>query len=162
MLRRIAVANPEKYLFEMPSGSKIADVVASIIRAVKADRPEVTNKSLAYLIDAHDADVISRLENAETKKVPASLIVAIGGQYGDKYIQPYLDLMGLKAVKSHHEDAINALPALTALAAKIAANIRDGGGLDHQGLAAILPELREADGVISTLRARASEMGMSA
>ena len=152
----------QKNMFDMPSSGKIADVAARIIRAVKADHPEVSNKTLARLIDANDADVITRLENAETKKVPASLIIAIGGKYGDEYIQPYLDLMGLKAVKSHREEAVNALPALTALAAKLAANVRDGGGLDHNGIAAILPELREVDGIISSLRARAADLGMAA
>lgn len=48
------------------------------------------------------------------------------------------------------------------LAAKLAANVRDGGGLDHNGIAAILPELREVDGIISSLRARAADLGMAA
>ncbi len=73
-----------------------------------------------------------------------------------------MDLMGLKAVPRHREQAINALPALTALTAKLAAAIGNGSGITHQTLGGMLAELREADGIISTLRAQASDMGFAA
>lgn len=34
--------------------------------------------------------------------------------------------------------------------------------INHQALAAMLPELRDVDSVVSKLRARASELGMAA
>jgi len=156
------MSNRQKNLLDLPTTGKIAEVAADIIRAVKADNRGLTNAQLAVMIGAKDADVITRMENAETAKVPASLITAIGWAYGSEYIQPYMGLMGFKAVPIHCDRAIKAMPALTALVAKLAVHIRDGGGLDHVGIAAILPELREADGVIGALRSAALEMGYAA
>lgn len=151
----------QKSLLDCPTAGKIAEVVADIIAAVKRDHPGTGNAQLAVKLSV-SKDTIDRLEDLTTGKVPASVISGISAKYGVAYIQPYMQLFGCKAVPVHQEEAINALPALAALLHKLAANARDGGGLDHQGLAAILPELREADGIISALRARASDLGLAA
>lgn len=152
----------QKYLFPIPSAGEIAEVAAQTIRAVKADFPDVTNQLLAAMIGAKESGAIERLENKETKKVPASLFSAIAARYGEKYIQNYMQLVGLKAVPSHCDEAVNALPALAALVSKLACAASDGKGINHTALAGMLTELRAADGVISTLRARASDLGMAA
>lgn len=143
-----------------PTSQEIADVVSDIIRAVRGDF-NLTEGQMAEKLDV-SANTIGNLQDKTTQKVPAGVIAAIGALYGAQYIQPYMGLFGCKAVNLQREEAINALPALTALTAKIAAHARDGGQIDHQALAAMLPELREVDGVITTLRARASELGLGA
>ena len=143
-----------------PTSQEIADVAADIVRAVRNDF-SLTEGQLADKLEV-SPNTIGNLQDKATQKVPAGVIASIGALYGAQYIQPYMALFGCKAVNLHREEAINALPALTALVAKVAANIRDGGALDHQALAAMLPELREADGVIATLRARASDLGLPA
>jgi hypothetical protein len=73
-----------------------------------------------------------------------------------------MELMGYKAVPVHCAVAVNAMPALTALVAKLAVHVRAGDRLDHTGFASILSELRDADGVISSLRSMALQMGFAA
>ena len=148
----------QKYLFDVPTNGRIAQVCAQIIRAVKADKPGLTNAALAVAIGAKDKGVVDRLENAETDKVPASLITTIGAAFGSAYIQPYMELMGLTAVPKRCEEAVQALPSLTALVAKIAAAAGNGEGISHVALGRMLPELRAAEGVIAALRAKAGEM----
>lgn len=152
---------PQKYLFDAPTTGEIAKVCAQIIRSVKADNPGLTNAMIAKAIGSKDEGVVTRLENAETQKVPASLISAIGHEFGAQYIQPYMALMGLKAVPASVQVAVNALAAVTALAAKLAATAR-GGEFDHQAIGGMLSELRDVDAAVSSLRARASELGMAA
>ncbi len=154
-------SHTQKYLFSAPTSAEIQKVARQIILAVKAGEG-ATNMQLAALIGADDAGTIQRLEEMRTAKVPASLFTAIGAQYGDTYIQPYMGLMGLKAVPQTCTDAINALPAVTALAAKLALAANGKTGPDHVALGGMLQELRDVDAVISHLRARAADMGMSA
>jgi hypothetical protein len=157
------VDNRQNYLFPVPGWTEIAKAARSSIRAVKADHPDVENIHLAALIDADSAKTIERLERMETKKVPASLFTAIGAAFGAQYVQPYMELFGCKAVPLHCQEAVNALPALTALTAKMAAALTEGRAeLDHIALGGMLHELREVDGVVSKLRSRALELGMSA
>ena len=59
----------QKYLFDIPSSSKIAEAARSIILSVKRDHV-VTNAQIGALFDA-SADTVQRLEDMETKKVPA-------------------------------------------------------------------------------------------
>ncbi len=151
----------QKYLFPIPTAGEIALAAKTTIEAVRADKG-LGDKEFANLIGQKDEGVIERLVRLETKKVPASLFSAVAAAYGDSYIQGYMQLMGLKAVPRNQEQAINALPALTALAAKLAAAATATGGINHQSLAGMLSELRDADGVISTLRARAADLGMAA
>lgn len=156
------MSDRQKNLFDAPTTGEIAKVCAQIIRAVKADNPDVSNAILAKAIGAKDVGVVERLENAETQKVPASLISTIGSTYGPEYIQPYMALMGLKAAHAGVRDAVNALPAVTALAAKLALYAKDGAAIDHVALAGMLHELRDVDAVVSRLRNRASDLGMAA
>lgn len=147
----------QKYLFSAPTWTEIAKAAREAIRAVKADFPEVEDIDIAKLIGADSITPVRKLEKMETQKVPASLFAAIGRIYGEQYVKSYRDLM----MPRSNDEAVNALPAVTALAAKLAAHARDGGDIDHQALAAMLTELREVDSVVSKLRARASELGMT-
>lgn len=148
-------------LFDVPTGGEIAAVVREIILAVKTDRG-VSTKDLARLFGV-SKDTVERLEDMTTEKVPASVITAIGAKFGEAYIQPYFALFGCKAIKLHCQEAVNALPALTSLSAKIAAAMIGGkADLDHIALADMLGELRDVDAVVSKLRARASDLGMAA
>jgi len=148
----------QKYLFPAPTWTEIAAAAKASIRAVKNDFPGVEDIHLAALIGADSAKTIARLEAMETKKVPASLFAAIGRVYGEQYVKAYRDLM----TSPEGREAVNALPAVTALAAKLAAAARDGGAIDHQALAGMLHELRDVDAVVAKLRARASELGLAA
>jgi hypothetical protein len=146
---------------DAPDIAKIQQAARDIILAVKRDKG-LTEGDLARLLDV-DRDTVRRLENLETKKVPASLISTIGAVYGGSYIEPYMRLFGHKAVPASCEEAVNILPALTALAAKVAAAAKDGRvGLNHQALAGMMLELCEVDGIVTKLRARASGMGIAA
>src|SRR5690242_14019581 len=127
---------PQIYLFPAPEWTEIAEAAKQAIRAVKADFPSVTDIQLAALIDATSAKTIERLEKMETKKVPASLFTAIGKVYGKQYITRYLDLMEMEGPC---EEAVNILPALTALAAKVAEAMATGRKtIDHRSLAGML------------------------
>lgn len=149
-------------LFDAPTAQEIAAVVADIVRAVKADF-RLTNMALAAALKLDSPNSVKNLEEEKIAKVPASLISNIRCEYGIEYIQPYMALFGCRAVPMHCEEAVDALPALTALAAKMAASIHNGRHeIDHTALAAMLPELRKVDGVISALRARAGDLGMIA
>lgn len=158
----MAKSDRQKYLFPVPTAGEIAKAASQAIYAVKADHG-VTDIQMAALIDAKDIGVIARLEKQETKKVPASLFSAIAAAYGPEYVKAYTDLMGVDAVPKHCEEAINALPKVTALAAKLAAAMTNGREkLDHVALAGMLADLRAVDGVVSALRSRAHEMGLAA
>ncbi|NML93778.1 hypothetical protein [Novosphingobium olei] len=148
-------------LFGVPETAEIQKAARSIILAVKRDEG-VTSKDLARLLDV-TVDTVERLEGMETKKVPASLISSVAAKFGGEYIQPYMALFGHKAIRAQCEEAVNILPALTALVAKIAAAAPGGGAqLNHQTMAAIATELREVDGIVTALRARAADMGVVA
>lgn len=148
----------QKYLFPAPTWTEIAKAAREAIRAVKADFPDVEDIHLAALIGADSTTPIKKLEKMETQKVPASLFAGIGRVYGEQYVKTYRDLM----MPCRNEEAINALPAITALAAKLAASAREGRDIDHQALGTMLTELRDVDAVVSRLRAKASEWGMTA
>lgn len=153
----------QKYLFPIPDAGEIALTAKQIICAIKADHPDVSDEYLAKLIGGKDKGSIERLERLETKKVPATVFSNLAAKYGTEYIQPYMSLFGHKAVPQHCEEAVNALPALTSLAAKIAASLTDGRTeINHQALAGMLHELRDVDAVVVNLRARASELGLAA
>ncbi|MFN3424870.1 MAG: hypothetical protein ACK40C_09225 [Novosphingobium meiothermophilum] len=151
----------QKYLFDVPPAGKIAEAARAIILAVKRDHV-VTNAQIGALFDA-SADTVQRLEDMETKKVPASFITAIGAAFGEQYIQPYMALFGCRAVPQHCAEVINAVPAVTAFAAKLAAaSINGGSRINHQALADIMPSLRDVDAIVSSLRAMASDLGIAA
>lgn len=148
----------QKYLFPAPTWTEIAKAAREAIRAVKADYPLVEDIHLAALIDAGSAKTITRLERMETRKVPASLFTAIAHTYGEQYVRAYRELLS----PPESRQAINALPAICALSAKLAAAAREGGAIDHQSLAKMQHELREAEAVIASLRARSTELGIAA
>lgn len=147
-------------LFDVPDQAEIQKAARDIILSVKLDTG-VTNKDLARLLGVN-VDTVDRLECMETNKVPASLISTVAAKFGGQYIQPYMALFGHKAVPASCDEAVNALPAVTALAAKIASFAKDGVGFNHQALAAMASDLRDVDGIVSALRARAATMGIAA
>lgn len=154
-------APQQKYLFDIPTSGKIAEAVRAIIIAVKRDNV-VTNAQLGALFGV-SSDTVQRLEDMETKKVPASFITSIGAAFGEQYIQPYMALFGCRAVPQHCVEVINAVPAVTAFAAKLAAaSINGGARINHHALADIMPSLRDVDAIVSSLRAMASDMGIAA
>lgn len=154
-------SDTKNILFSAPTAEEIGKVTASIIRAVKTDR-DLSNMQVAAALGV-DTDTIRNLEDRKTKKVPAAVISGIGAVYGVEYVQPYMALFDCKAVKLCCEEAVNALPALTGLVAKMACALNNGRTqIDHISLAGMLTELREVDAVVATLRARASEMGLPA
>lgn len=146
----------QKYLFPAPDWTEIAKAAREAIRAVKADFPEVKDIHLAALIDADSAKTIHRLEDMETRKVPASLFTAIANTYGKQYVRAYDALLS----PAESRTAINALPAICAIAAKLATTAH-AGVVDHISLAGMQQELREAEAVIAALRARSSELGVA-
>lgn len=155
------MAHQQKYLFDIPTSGKIAEAARAIILAVKRDHV-VTNAQIGALFDS-SADTVQRLEDMQTKKVPASFITAIGAAFGEQYIQPYMALFGCRAVPQHCEEVINAVPAVTAFAAKLAAaSINGGAKINHQALADIMPSLRDVDAIVSSLRAMAAAQGITA
>jgi hypothetical protein len=155
------VAEPQKYLFCCPDAGEIAQAAAQAIRGVKADFP-VTNMQLAALMGSKDADVIERLENRETKKVPASLFVAISNAFGEQYIKDYMDLMGLRAMPKHVDDIMKAMPALASLVAKMTALAAAGKSLNHTNFAPLAGDVRAADGALAQLRSMMADMGLAA
>lgn len=160
MVTVMPMCDRQKYLFDAPTSTQIAEAAKQAIRAVKADHPQVQDIHLAALIDADSAKTIERLEKMETKKVPASLFAAIGRVYGEQYISAYLALMG-RSPKC--EEAANLLPDLASLTAKVAAALNNGRSeIPHQALGGMLGELRAVDAAIASLRARASALGMAA
>jgi len=151
------VPDGQKYLFPAPTWTEIAKAAREAIRAVKADFPAVEDIHLAALIDAKDAKTIDRLERMETKKVPASLFAGISRTYGEQYVRAYRELM----MQPTTREAINALPSVTALAAKLAASAKAGGGVDHNALAGMQAELREVEAVVAFLRSKSTQHGIA-
>lgn len=147
-------------LFDAPSAGKIAEVVRDIIRAVKLDNGPLNNAQLGVVIGGVSSDTIDRLEGGMTAKVPASVISGIAAKFGPQYVQPYFELFGCRAVPIAAIDIVEALPAVTALAAKLAAIAADG--INHRTIATFLPELRAADAAITGLRAAGAKMGLAA
>jgi hypothetical protein len=147
-------------LFDAPSAGKIAEVVRDIVRAVKADHAPLNNSQLGVAIGGVSADTIDRLEGGMTAKVPASVISGIAARFGSQYVQPYFELFGCRAVPMASVELVEALPAVTALAAKMAAVAAEG--LNHKTVATFLKELRDADAAIAGLRASASNWGLAA
>lgn len=155
------MSQKQKYLFDIPTSGKIAEAVRGIILAVKRDHV-VTNAQIGALFGV-SGDTVQRLEEMETKKVPASFITAIGAAFGEQYIQPYMALFGCRAVPQHCEEVINAVPAATAFAAKLAAaSINGGAKINHQALTDLMPNLRDVDAIVSSLRAMAADLGIAA
>ena len=152
----VPVPDRQKYLFPAPTWTEIARAAREAIRAVKADFPNVEDIHLAALIDAESAKTITRLERMETKKVPASLFAAIAHEYGEQYVRAYRNLLSPPESRT----AINALPVVCALSAKLAASAQAGGAIDHVALAGMQQELREAESIIAALRARSTELGI--
>ena len=152
------MSDGQKNLFHAPEWTEIAKAAREAIRAVKADFPEVEDIHLAALIHADCAKTIERLERMETKKVPASLFAGIGRVYGAQYIKTYRDLM----MAPESREAINALPAITALAAKLAAAVQSGGGVNHTALPGMMSDLRQVAGIVAALQTRASDLGIAA
>lgn len=145
-------------LIDAPSGGKIAEVVADIIRAVKADNSPISSAQLGVKIGGVSADTIDRLEAGETHKVPASVISGIGAKYGLSYVQPYFQLFACRAIPFQAAAAIDALAPIAALTSALAAIA--SRGVNHVTLAPLMKELREADDAIAGLRAAAREMGL--
>lgn len=155
------MAHQQKYLFDIPTSGKIAEAARAIILSVKRDHV-VTNAQIGALFDS-SGDTVQRLEDMQTKKVPASFITAIGAAFGEQYIQPYMALFGCRAVPQHCEEVINAVPAVAQFMAKLAsASINGGAKINHQALADIMPSLRDVDAIVSSLRAMAAAQGITA
>lgn len=121
-----------------------------------ADYSDVDEIDIAKLIGAESTTPVKKLLKMETQKVPASLFAGISRKYGEQYVRAYRELM----MQPTTREAINALPSVTALAAKLAASAKTGGGVDHQALAGMQAELREVEAVVSALRARSTELGV--
>ena len=153
---------PQIRLFDAPSAGKIAEVVADIIEAVKRDHKPLNNAQLGAKIGGVSQDTIDRLDGGETAKVPASIIAGIAARYGFTYVQPYLELFGCRAIPLACDEAINALPAATTFAAKLAEAVNGRAEMSHQALADIMPTVRAVEAVTAMLRARASAMGIAA
>lgn len=145
----------------MPNQQEIVDVTASILRAVMGAK-DLSPVEVAAKLKLDDCRVIKSLLEKKTAKPPAHIIAQIGATWGQEFIQPYAALFGCKVVPLHCDEVVNALPAITALAAKMASLIGDGRGINHQTLGGMLHELREVDGIVSALRAKASDLGMAA
>lgn len=150
----------QKNLFPFPSRTEISKAATLAITALRADHPEVDDEVLANLIGSKCAKTVARIVKGETDKVPATLFAVIGRKFGRQYISYYLDLIEIPQACN---EAVNALPALTSLTAKVAAAMTEGRkNINHQALAGMLSELRDVDAVVSQLRARASDLGMAA
>lgn len=162
MVNSVADQLKQISLIDAPSAGKIAEVVAKIIEAVKRDHRPLNNKQLGVKIGGVSADTIDRLEGGETHKVPASVISGIGAKYGFVYVQPYLELFGCRAIPLVCDEAINALPAATMFAAKLAEAANGRTQMSRQALADMMPTVRAVETVTAMLRARASAMGIAA
>ena len=71
------MADGQKNLFPLPTGTEIAQAAKQAIRSVKADFPDVDDLDFCKLIGATSTKTIERLEKMETQKVPASLFAGI-------------------------------------------------------------------------------------
>ena len=151
----------QNYSFDLPDAGKIAAAVREIIVAVKRDNI-ISNAQLADKFGV-SKDTVDRLETMQTQKVPASIVYVIGRDFGEQYIQPYMELFGCRAVKQAQSEIIDALPTATTFAAKLARAAAGGrSDIDHNALADMMPTIRAIDALTSKLRARATELGIAA
>lgn len=147
-------------LFLAPKRKELRAAVSRIVRSIQLEHDETDDETAKNL--GVSASTVRNARNGSCD-LSALTIAAIGKRYGPDELLPYTKLFNARAVPLECEVAINAIPALASLLAKLAeAKASRGGMIGHSALAAMRHELGAAQNVINNLRAQAEKVGVIA
>lgn len=146
----------------LPTRNKLREAVAKIIRAIQHSASE-TDETTADKIGV-SVGTIRNARNAQTD-LNAVTIARIGAIYGEHVLDPYTALYGARNVPIEAADDV-ALHSVTGAVHRLALakdQASEGGtAITHHELAEMLPELKEAQRLITSLIVRADKLGLAA